>query len=80
MTPPTSPDDFWDWFVSACPRFGPALCDIGVRRWGHAPPYSYFAKKRSEAISLKIIDIHTHIYPDAIARKATDSIRDFYQL
>ena len=44
------------------------------------PPYSYFAKKRSEAISLKIIVIHTHIYPDAIARKATDSIRDFYQL
>ena len=29
---------------------------------------------------MKIIDIHTHIYPDAIARKATDSIRDFYQL
>jgi predicted TIM-barrel fold metal-dependent hydrolase len=29
---------------------------------------------------LKIIDIHTDIYPDAIARKATDSIRDFYQL
>lgn len=24
------------------------------------------------------IDIHTHIYPDAIAQKATDSIRDFY--
>ena len=29
---------------------------------------------------MKIIDIHNHIYPDAIARKATDSIRDFYQL
>ena len=29
---------------------------------------------------MKIIDIHTHIYPDTIARKATDSIRDFYQL
>jgi len=27
---------------------------------------------------MKIIDIHTHIYPDAIAQKATDSIRDFY--
>ena len=37
-------------------------------------------KKKQEAIFLKIIDIHTHIYPDAIARKATDSIRDFYQL
>ena len=24
------------------------------------------------------IDIHTHVYPDAIARKATDSVRDFY--
>ena len=29
---------------------------------------------------MKIIDIHPHIYPDAIARKATDSIRDFYEL
>lgn len=29
---------------------------------------------------MKIIDIHTHIYPDDIARKATDSVRDFYQI
>ena len=29
---------------------------------------------------MKIIDIHTHIYPDAIARKATHSIEEFYQL
>ena len=29
---------------------------------------------------MKLIDIHTHIYPDKIARKATDSVRDFYQL
>ena len=29
---------------------------------------------------MKIIDIHTHIYPDKIARKATESVRDFYQL
>lgn len=27
---------------------------------------------------MKIIDIHTHVYPAAVARKATDSIRDFY--
>lgn len=27
---------------------------------------------------MKIIDIHTHIYPDDIARKATDSVRTFY--
>ena len=27
---------------------------------------------------MKIIDIHTHIYPDDIARKATDSVREFY--
>lgn len=27
---------------------------------------------------MKIIDIHTHIYPDKIAVKATDSVRDFY--
>ena len=29
---------------------------------------------------MQIIDIHNHIYPDKIARRATDSIRDFYQL
>lgn len=29
---------------------------------------------------MKIIDIHTHIYPEKIARKATDSVRDFYQI
>lgn len=29
---------------------------------------------------MKLIDIHTHIYPDKIARKATDSVRDFYQI
>ena len=29
---------------------------------------------------MQIIDIHTHIYPDKIARKASDSVRDFYQL
>ena len=26
------------------------------------------------------IDIHTHVYPDAIAQKASDSIREFYKL
>ena len=29
---------------------------------------------------MEIIDIHTHIYPDKIARKATDSVRNFYQI
>ena len=29
---------------------------------------------------MKLIDIHTHIYPDEIAQKATDSVRDFYQI
>lgn len=29
---------------------------------------------------MRIIDFHTHIYPDPIARKAADSIRDFYEL
>lgn len=29
---------------------------------------------------MEIIDFHTHIYPDAIARKATQSISDFYGL
>ena len=29
---------------------------------------------------MKLIDIHTHIYPTAIAQKAAASIRDFYQL
>lgn len=27
---------------------------------------------------MHFIDIHTHIYPDPIAQKATDSIKDFY--
>lgn len=29
---------------------------------------------------MQIIDIHTHIYPSAIAQRATDSIRDFYHI
>ena len=29
---------------------------------------------------MNLIDIHTHVYPDAIARKAALSIRDYYQL
>ena len=29
---------------------------------------------------MEIIDIHTHIYPDKIARKAADSVREFYAL
>ena len=29
---------------------------------------------------MKIIDIHTHIYPSNIARRATQSIRDFYRI
>ena len=29
---------------------------------------------------MKIIDFHTHVYPDAIAPKAAQSVRDFYQL
>ena len=27
---------------------------------------------------MKLIDIHTHIYPDEIAKKATESVRQFY--
>ena len=29
---------------------------------------------------MKLIDIHTHIYPDAISQKATESIQEFYEL
>lgn len=29
---------------------------------------------------MQIIDFHTHIYPDAIARKAAESIRQFYNI
>lgn len=29
---------------------------------------------------MRIIDIHTHVYPPAISRKAAASIREFYQL
>ena len=27
-----------------------------------------------------IIDLHTHIYPENIAKKATESVKDFYHL
>ena len=29
---------------------------------------------------MRIIDIHTHIYPDDIAQKATDSVKKFYNI
>lgn len=29
---------------------------------------------------MKLIDFHTHIYPDNIAKKATESIEDFYSM
>lgn len=29
---------------------------------------------------MKIIDIHTHVYPEAIAQKATDSVRKYYHI
>ena len=29
---------------------------------------------------MKIIDFHTHVYPDAIAPKAAESVRTFYGL
>lgn len=29
---------------------------------------------------MEIIDIHTHIYPDEVALKATNSVREFYQI
>ena len=29
---------------------------------------------------MKLLDIHTHIYPAEIAQRATDSIRDFYRI
>ena len=28
---------------------------------------------------MKIIDIHTHIYPDDIAQKASNSVKEFYE-
>lgn len=33
-----------------------------------------------EAILLELIDFHCHIYPDAVADKAAQSIRDFYEI
>ena len=33
-----------------------------------------------EASKLRIIDTHTHIYPDSIANKAAQSVRAFYEL
>lgn len=29
---------------------------------------------------MRIIDIHTHVYPEPIAQKATNSIQDFYEI
>jgi len=29
---------------------------------------------------MRIFDIHTHVYPDEIAQKATDSVKQFYQI
>ena len=29
---------------------------------------------------MKFIDIHTHVYPDAIAKKAADNVRNFYHI
>lgn len=29
---------------------------------------------------MQIIDIHTHVYPDEIAEKATESVREFYHI
>ena len=29
---------------------------------------------------MEFIDIHCHVYPDAIAQKAADNIRSFYQI
>lgn len=29
---------------------------------------------------MKIIDIHTHVYPDPIARKAADNVRNYYHI
>ena len=42
-------------------------------------PYNRYTLKK-EGNTMKIIDIHTHVYPDKIARKATHSIEEFYQL
>ena len=33
-----------------------------------------------EALPMQFIDIHTHVYPDEIALKATQSVRDFYHI
>ena len=35
---------------------------------------------RKEGIFMKLIDFHTHIYPDAVAQKASDSIAQYYGL
>ena len=29
---------------------------------------------------MKLFDIHTHVYPDNIAQKATDSVKQFYKI
>ena len=44
-----------------------------------AGPYIGISQ-RLKVITLKFIHFHTHVYPDAIAPKAADSIRQFYSL
>ena len=29
---------------------------------------------------MALFDIHTHVYPEEIAQKATDSVKDFYRI
>ena len=48
-------------------------CNLRVRCYNRE-------KTKNGEITLQIIDFHTHIYPEPIAAKAAQSIRDFYQL
>ena len=59
-------------FSAVYTKMGVAFCDFGTIIKAQKP-YNWGG-------FMKLIDIHIHIYPDKIARKATDSVRDFYQL
>lgn len=40
----------------------------------------FFFENKKEAARMKILDFHTHIYPEKIARRAVESVGDFYQI
>ena len=62
----------------ACIDCSPLMYLTNLRPGGMILMFSTLLQEGSATV--QIIDFHTHIYPDAIAKKAADSIRQFYQI